>query len=121
MANWFTRSSAPKGCMPTTTTASSLGKRNSAISAPSAWAPERRRYFTRLLVERDDERRLTILFITLNDHEVLKKYRRRAGAHADGAEIAELRFPSELAVVVVGIQPFGAEERVNQFAVSCRS
>src|SRR5205085_4620559 len=78
-------------------------------------------FLPRLLVERHDEGRRAILFITLHDHEVVEENRRRAGPHANCAEISERCFPRELAFEVVSVETFGTEERVDQPAVSCRS
>src|SRR5688572_18518684 len=80
-------------------------------------------FLARLLVKRDDERRSTVLFISLHDHEVLENDRRRAGAHTDRTHFPEVRFPRELAVEVVSVETLAAEECVDHLAVSrrCRS
>jgi hypothetical protein len=41
-------------------------------------------------------------------------------AHADRAEISELRFPREIAFEVVRVKTFGAEEGIDELAVGCR-
>src|SRR6185369_5887476 len=74
-------------------------------------------FFASLLVERNDERSLAVILVSLHDHEVVEEDQRRRRAHSESRDISDLRFPRELAFEVVSVEPFSAEERVDHLAV----
>ena len=73
-----------------------------------------------LRVERDEERLVVAAVVTLEDHQVLVEHGRRRRAHADGGDVADVGFPGERAVEVVGVEALGAEVGVDPLAVGDR-